>query len=87
MLQSVRDLLTLRMRATENIIRLVWIVYLVTEVYTWLSWIWYSYPTVLHQGPGSVTATVVQLGQQIAYVAIVYLVLQLAKKFLIETQR
>jgi hypothetical protein len=75
------------MTATEKFIRLVWIVFLATEVYTWLSWIWYSYPNVWHQGLGAITATIVLLIQKLAYVTIVYFVLQLAKKLLTENQK
>jgi len=87
MIQSVRDVLALRMAPTEKFIRLVWIVYLVTEVYTWLSWIWYAYPNVWYQGFGSTTATIVRLIQELAYIAIVYFILQLARKLLTEKQK
>ena len=87
MIQSVRDVLALRMTPTEKFIRLVWIVYLAVEVYTWLSWIWYAYPNVWHQGLGATTATIVRLIQELAYVTIVYFILQLARKLLTENQK
>lgn len=87
MIHSVLDILALRMTATEKFIRLVWIVYLTTEVYTWLSWIWYAYPNVWHQELGATAGTIVRLIQELAYITIVYFVLQLARKLLTENQK
>jgi len=75
------------MTATEKFIRLVWIVYLATEVYAWLPLIWHAYPNVWHQGLGAAAATIVRLIQELAYVTIVYFILQLARKFLTENQK
>ncbi len=87
MIQSVREILALRMEATEKFIRLVWIVYLATEVYTWLSWIWHAYPNIWHQGLGATAVTIAHLIRQLAYVTIVYFILQLARKLLTENQK
>ncbi len=86
MIQSVREILALRMEATEKFIRLVWIVYLATEVYTWLPLVWHAYPNIWHQGLGAITATIVRLIQELAYVTIVYFILQPARKLLTENQ-
>jgi hypothetical protein len=72
---------------TEKFIRLVWIVYLATEAYTWVSWIWFAYPNIWHQGPEATTATIARFIQQLAYIAIVYFILQLARKLLTENQK
>ena len=80
-------MLALRMVPTEKFIRLVWIVYLATEAYNWLSWIWFAYPNIWQQGPEATTVTIARFIQQLAHIAIVYFILQLARKLLVENQK
>ena len=87
MLQSIRDILALRIAPTEKFIRLVWIVYLATELYTWLSWTWLASPNIWHQGLEATAVTLARLIQQLVYAAIVYFILQLARKLLTENQK
>ena len=87
MIQLIQDMLALRIAPTEKFIRLVWIVYLATEVYTWLSWTWLASPNIWHQGLEAILGVTVRLIQQLAYATIVYFILQLARKFLTENQK
>jgi hypothetical protein len=84
MIQTIKDLLLLRLNVTERVIQFIWISYLATEGITWFSWLWFSFGQVWQQGAFASMSTASHIVQSFAHTAIVYILLKLATKLLVE---